>query len=744
MQYAYPANPYPPPQQTPYSYPPPPQQQQQQQIQQQAQQSQYFRPFTQPSGPTPQQGSQSHPHTPTPQPQQQQQRRARQPPAQASSSRQNARVPATSHNDDDGDGPAAGPGAPPADRSSPDLEDQLRDALQRDNQTDNEHEGADDNDDDNNDDDGPEPIFNLPPPPEGNYPGEVELEKSIHAWSLEHGYEVVRRASKKNASGVIYKRYYHCSKHGKLANTGKLTDNNRVRVRRKSNRMGCPMSLAAVAIDPTMPEGEWQIRHRKTHHNHGPMDALALAGHRRRARMGGVEKAVDGLFAIGTPTTQVLQFLQRTNPDGLFTRTDVANMKLKWKKFGTCVHTTGQFAKNTPAAQAEGEKSAGFPSACMKCREKKTRCDSVRPVCGTCFQSGARCEYDHEPGTVHPNQQPSNGTPSGNNGTPVADGSQQATPQTQPTGGRRGQTALGAQRAQAEQILTDLQNFQQEHVKPKRLDLNSSSVEILAHSSCGNGDSYKTIPTLYIASDWQAFSDAFIQASLKENTHSTLTGEKTEPLRPVPEPEGAEVDVEDWNEYVKQLAIFNRRNGALLGALWGALAPSFRTRIHGFKRASESWHALEEMCCPRGSDQAWKLYNDLHAITLQSCSGNLPDYVTKLETAYHAFTRLRMSQQYPHDRLGRHRTDLTPAAQHKAHVFAQALPAGTGSDVMSEEALCFLFLRNLGDGYKRWIDTLCATSNVGGFGTGFKLGFRDLTKRVVEFEGTGAGRRGGG
>ena len=166
------------------------------------------------------------------------------------------------------------------------YEEELRNALQVDDQEPDQEQEQDDQDDEDvtQRDEGGEPVFHLPPPPEATYPNEKELETAIHNWSMEHGYELVRRASKKNAKGVLYKRYYHCSKHGKVANTGKLTDETRIRHNRKSQRMNCPMSLAIVAVDPGSPEGEWQVRHRKTHHNHGPMDALQLAGHRRRAR----------------------------------------------------------------------------------------------------------------------------------------------------------------------------------------------------------------------------------------------------------------------------------------------------------------------------------------------------------------------------------------------------------------------------------------------------------------------------
>jgi len=581
-------------------------------------------------------------------------------------------------------------------------------ALQRDQHTDNEHDDDDIDDDDDPNGDDNEPVFNLPPPPQGNHPSAEELEKSLHAWSLEHGYEMVRRASKKNGSGALYKRYFHCSRHGKLANTGKLTDQMRVRAKRKSNRTGCPMSLAAVAVDPSNPAGQWQIRHRKTHHNHGPLDALTLVGHRRRARVGGVEKVVDGLFAIGTPTPQVLQFLQRTNPGGLFTRTDVANMKLKYKKNGTCVKDPSRFTREGPGG--------GFPSACTSCRVKKTKCDSVRPVCGTCAKTaGVQCVYDHEPGAAHPNRRTPIRQPQQ---TTASDTPQQTISDTPQQGGRR-QTTLGTQRAVAEQILADIRNFQADQVRPRKLDLSSSSVEVLAQSSCGNGVSYKYVPILDVASDWHAYSVAFLEASLKENTQDVLTGAKTEPVEP-DAPDGGEPDVEEWNEYVKQLAIYKRRNSMLLGFLWGTLAPSLRARVQYHNRACEAWKTLEEICSPRGSNRALRLFNDLHAVTLQACGGRVEEYVRRLDAAY---TNLASLKTDPSITLQPGNGSVPPA------------PADDGTDVFTDESMCFLFLRNLDDGrWKKWVDTLCSTSNVGGYGTGAKLGFRDVTRKAIEWE----------
>lgn len=555
---------------------------------------------------------------------------------------------------------------------------------------------------------------------------------------------MVRRASKKNAKGALYKRYYHCSKHGKPANTGKLTDQTRIRVNRKSQRMNCQMSLAIVALDPMQPEGEWQVRHRKTHHNHGPLDALALAGHRRRARAGGIEQAVDGLFAIGTPTAQVLQFLQRTNPNGLFTRTDVANMKLKYKKYGTCLDR-----KDASALEASA-------MACNACRSRKVKCDNARPTCGTCGASGLECEY--EPGdpaqldgsAIQLEDDTLNGEASTQNhqNQPAQQGAQQQTGETP----QRGQmSAFQQNAARAEEILANLQAFQTQHVTPVRLELQSSSVEVLAASSCGSGESYRSVPTLQTSNDWNHYRDSMTEACMKENTFEVLIGAKTEPSPPA---SGPDSKVEDWNEYIKQLAIYNRRNTALTGALWGTLAPHYRNRVQHLKTASEIWAVLEEACLPRGSDTGFRLYNDLHSIT-HANSADLKDYIIRLENAYVAFNRMShhwRSQLDNHARAHPEKTNQPPsrdpmAPTGKDNVFstvhsthpATKLPAV--QPVFSEDMLCFLFLRGLGAGegierraWEHWVERLVGTNNVGGFGTGPRLGFVDLTKRAVEWE----------
>ncbi|UJO16134.1 uncharacterized protein CLAFUR5_04810 [Fulvia fulva] len=724
--YAYP-NTYPPPlpQTTPYSYPPA--------LTQQPQPLQHSPPQIQqnstPAQNQPQQQSQFFQTLPQGAPR-----------AQPSRNRQQ-RVNNGNHNDPSSvpSTPGNGPGAPPPmPNSPPNYEEELMSALQQDHPN-NSHVVIDDtlNDDNDNDDEDDddvhmgdgnddEPIYQLPPPPEAIYPNEVDLEKAMHAWSLEHGYELVRRASKKNARGLLYKRYFHCSKHGKTSTQKKDADKNKVRINRKSNRIGCPMSLAAVAVDPHDPSGNWQIRHRKTHHNHPAVDAIKLAGHRRRARIGGVEKAVDGLFAIGTNTSDVLKFLQRTNPDGLFNRTDVANMKLKYKKYGTCAQRPDD---GTVEKQVQVSSKSGFPSACTNCRSKKTKCDSIRPVCGACAKNGTQCHYDHAP---HPRVEQPAQTINAPPPAAVQLQSSQHMPEQQMNGMDNSMAMIDQQplhpqfsntpsinhqnAQQAEQVLAALANFQQEHVKPTRLTLESSAVEVLANSVCGNGDSYRTVmPRPFtLGSDWRLFKDNFIAAAVKENSYDVLIGDKKEPVKPT-----GDLTVEENNEYIKQLAIFKRRNEMLKIGLKECLAANMWSRMNQYKTANEIWLGLEDMCMPRGSDQAYVRFLEINNITLPN-SGSLDQFVHNLEMKYNDFNQL----QHHHD------TRRLPPAER-----AKKLRDGNGT--FPEDMLCFIFLRNLGHQHQTLASNLCKKNNIGGYGSGERLGFKELTslvKRAMDWE----------
>ena len=592
-------------------------------------------------------------------------------------------------------------------------------------------DSGDEEDEDQTQVDNTQPVYNLPPPPENTYPNEPELEKAIHAWSRDHGYEFVRRASKKNARGMLYKRYYHCSKHGQRLNTHKIPEGApRQRANRKSARTGCPMSIACVAVDPNDPEGEWQIRHRKTHHNHPPMEAIALAGHRRRARMGGVEQAVDGLFAIGSSTAQVLQFLQKTHKDGLYTRTDVANMKLKWKKWGTCADRHSKDRVVRDAAER-----AGITTTCERCKQRKSWCSAERPTCKNCAESGSECIYngdgEDEPpfnlmdlsndGEVQAQDQSAQ-VDAGASALPQHDvrAAQQPVQQPQEPPQQQQmppyhQSQQPNQRKAAEQILASLRSFQQEHVTPTRLSLQSSTVEVLANASCGNGESFKSVPVLFDDKDWPTYREAMISAARRENTYEVLLGSKAEPVNPG---NSSDIPVEDYNEYIRQQGIYNRRNAVQLSGLWERLSPGFRNRIKGATQAAQAWSTLEELCQPRGSQQAFKLYLDLHSITLASCAGNLHDYISRITSTWERFSQLKLNRSPPP--LNR-RSDTLPSVR-------------VGSEAVPEEMVCLLFLKGLGEEWGKWVEGLVATNNIGGFGTGDRLGLKELGKRALGYQ----------
>jgi hypothetical protein len=564
-----------------------------------------------------------------------------------------------------------------------------------------------------------DPIYNLPAPPEATYANERELDKAMHEWSLEHGYELVRRASKKNAKGEQYKRYYDCSKHSRKRS--RVLPEERKRKKKVSNDSQCPMSLATVAVDPSNPHGEWQIRHRKTHHNHPAEEPKSLAGHRRRFRDEHVQKAVDGLFSIGTSTAQVVKFLQRTNPNGLFTRTDVANMKLKWRKYGSCNIKHGE------GLELLGRRQAGYRQACHRCRQKHYACDSRQPTCANCATNGTACTYDPprqanldrvttyngESNTFARNDVQASAAPS-QDASVTAPARAAADPQP------RGRPSK-AKKAQTIEILEQLRVATEGGAAPQRLELQSSSVETLVQNTCGTGEGFRYLPLLAGPNEWQTFKGAMVEVAMKANMYDVLTGAKVEPQRPTVAPgdEGKPSEIEAWNEYIKQTAIYKRRNELLLASLWTHMGQYYRQRMANMTSANAVWDALEDIFQPRGSEQAFKLFHELHSITLAN-SHDLKDYIHRLQTAYDNFKKLPLN--------------TSPPAHHHGNQNSKTAKIHSGAEAVPEEMVCLLFLQNLGPEWRRWVDGLCATNNIGGFGTGARLGFKDLCGRAIGYE----------
>jgi hypothetical protein len=176
----------------------------------------------------------------------------------------------------------------------------------------------------------PPGFYYLAPPPELTYPDCDTAINAMHDWDKHHGFDVSRQKPMKNKDGEIYKYLYRCTKHGKLDNNRKLTEDTRKR-KRKSGKIGCPMGIYIKAVDPANPAGTWCIVHqqngRSNFHNHEAVSGLELTGHRRRERTEELKTLIRQQRAAGMDANQTLAFLKEQNPDALVTRQDILNYR---------------------------------------------------------------------------------------------------------------------------------------------------------------------------------------------------------------------------------------------------------------------------------------------------------------------------------------------------------------------------------------------------------------------------------
>lgn len=183
---------------------------------------------------------------------------------------------------------------------------------------------------DNNDLNPPPGFWYLPPAPALSYPGPDEAMAAMHEWNKHHGFDVSRQKPMKNKDGELYKYLYRCTKHGKLDNNRKLTDETRKR-KRKSGKIGCPMGIYIKAEDPSNTNGPWRIVHqqngRSNFHNHEAVDSLELTGHRRRERDDDLKTLIRQQRALGMDANQTLAFLKDQKPGLLVTRQDILNYR---------------------------------------------------------------------------------------------------------------------------------------------------------------------------------------------------------------------------------------------------------------------------------------------------------------------------------------------------------------------------------------------------------------------------------
>ena len=94
------------------------------------------------------------------------------------------------------------------------------------------------------------------------------------------------------------------------------------------------MSIIAAAVIATDVEGSWEVRHREggsTIHNHQPIPASSLAGHRRR-EIAAHKQAILTDRASGARAAQTLASIYQGNPESVVVAKDLYNVRLSSRR----------------------------------------------------------------------------------------------------------------------------------------------------------------------------------------------------------------------------------------------------------------------------------------------------------------------------------------------------------------------------------------------------------------------------
>ena len=261
-----------------------------------------------------------------------------------------------------------------------------------------DHEGDvtdanNDNDNDNDNDEAPSnySVVCEAAPPERRFPSFEAAIEFGNQWSRENGFDLVRINKGKqgrNPQGVTYKFLWECKRHGKPANTRKLTPDRRQRAARGSVRMGCRMRIVLVAVEPQVPQGEWQIRHcGRNGHNHGPDNAETFPAVRRRTRTHEMDVFMATQLRQGLSRSETLQLVRQHWPDALVTRQDIGNFaKTFAQKIGA--------SRITPEATPDHSPMPPVPSASA----------NVAPIAPVNTQHAQHSQPQHT--LSHPHQRP--------------------------------------------------------------------------------------------------------------------------------------------------------------------------------------------------------------------------------------------------------------------------------------------------------------------------------------------------
>ena len=92
-----------------------------------------------------------------------------------------------------------------------------------------------------------ERVWHIDPPPEEMFTSEEAAVAALHAWTMEHGFNLSIRSAHHvvddDKSTPVWRRYYECDRAGVLKNTGHRTDQERKRLLRGSKCGNCKMQI---------------------------------------------------------------------------------------------------------------------------------------------------------------------------------------------------------------------------------------------------------------------------------------------------------------------------------------------------------------------------------------------------------------------------------------------------------------------------------------------------------------------
>ena len=182
-----------------------------------------------------------------------------------------------------------------------------------------------------------EEVFELEPPPEVEYESLEAAKKAGNAWASKYGYWLVCKNGKPNSEKKTWFYYFRCRRGGKLANTRKLTDEQRVRTAKSSYKQDCPMRVILRASDRSNPSGKWQIKYcRGEHngieqlerfHNHPAEEPKCMAPLRRQTRTKMVEEVINNQADSNIRVANSAIYLMKQHPDSMLFDSDIRNIR---------------------------------------------------------------------------------------------------------------------------------------------------------------------------------------------------------------------------------------------------------------------------------------------------------------------------------------------------------------------------------------------------------------------------------